>query len=222
MATRSLSSGVINALDDDVLHPFTAVELKFDDDDGTRPSEVGYTGENTIRLWTGVGTLVYGGQSWVGAGELIEISSIEETAEISAKGATITLSGIPSEVIALALTNTYQNRIGNIYFGLLKKGYLETESNGYILLENGSKIFLEGQETSLTEIFSGFMDTMTIEESADSCTIAVTLENKLTTLERPRVARFTHQFQKTVDPTDLGLEFVESIQLKEVVWGPNG
>lgn len=222
MATRDLSSGVVDAIDDDVIYPFTAVELQFDDDDGTRPDEGGYTGENTIRLWTGVGTLTYGGQSWAGAGELISISSVEETSEIAAKGATVSLSGIPSEVISLALSTTYQNRIGKIYFGLFKYSYLNKESGDYILLEDNSRIYLETQETSLTEVFTGFMDRMTIEENPESSTIVVALENKLTTLERPRIARYTHQYQKSIDSSDKGLEYVESIQLKEFVWGPNG
>ena len=207
--SRDLSTGVSDALEDDVIYPFTAVELQFD-------------GGNVIRLWTGVGTLVFEGQSWVGAGELLDISSIEETADIAAKGATITLSGVPSSVLSLALSEPYQGRIGKIYLGLFKTAFLLKESSAFILLEGGDKINLETQDTSLTEVFSGFMDRMTIDEQADSSTIGLSLENKLVTLERPRTARYSHEFQRTIDSTDKGLEYVESIQLKEFVWGPNG
>lgn len=207
--SRDLSTGVSDALEDDVIYPFTAVELQFD-------------GGNVIRLWTGVGTLVFGGNSWTGAGELLDISSIEETSDISAKGATVTLSGVPSSVLSLALSEPYQGRVGKIYLGLFMIGKLEKESGDYILLQDGSRIELETQETSLTEVFSGFMDRMTIDEQAESSTIGLSLENKLVTLERPRTARYSHEFQRTIDSTDKGLEYVESIQLKEFVWGPNG
>ena len=208
--SRDLSTGVSDALEDDVIYPFTAVELQFD-------------GGNVVRLWTGVGTLVYGGNSWTGAGELLDISSIEETSDISAKGATVTLSGVPSSVLSLALSEPYQGRVGKIYLGLFSIGALEKENGtDYILLHNGDKILLEEQETSLTEVFSGFMDRMTIDEQAESSTIGLSLENKLVTLERPRTARYSHEFQRTVDSTDKGLEYVESLQLKEFVWGPNG
>ena len=207
--SRDLSTGVSDTLEQDVIYPFTAVELQFD-------------GNNVVRLWTGVGTLVFGGNSWTGAGELLDISSIEETSDISAKGATVTLSGVPSSVLSLALSEPYQGRVGKIYLGLFMIGKLEKESGDYILLQDGSRIELETQETSLTEVFSGFMDRMTIDEQAESSTIGLSLENKLVTLERPRTARYSHEFQRTIDSTDKGLEYVESIQLKEFVWGPNG
>ena len=208
--SRDLSTAVSDNLEQDVLYPFTAVELQFD-------------GGNVLRLWTGVGTLVFQGNSWTGAGQLLDISSIEETAEIAAKGATVTLSGIPSSVLSLALIEPYQGRVGKIYLGLFSIGAIEKENGtDYILFENGDKILLETQETSLTEVFSGFMDRMTIDEQPEGCTIGLSLENKLVMLERPRTARYTNEFQKTVDSADRGFEYVESIQLKDFVWGPNG
>lgn len=207
--SRDLSTDVSDALEDDVIYPFTAVELQFD-------------GGNVVRLWTGTGTLVFGGNSWTGAGELLDISSIEETSDISAKGATVTLSGVPSSVLSLALSEPYQGRVGKIYLGLFKTAFLLKESAAFILLEGGDRINLETQDTSLTEVFSGFMDRMTIDEQAESSTIGLSLENKLVTLERPRTARYSHEFQRTIDSTDKGLEYVESLQLKEFVWGPNG
>lgn len=207
--SRNLSTGVSDALEDDVIYPFTAVELQFD-------------GGNVVRLWTGVGTLVFEGQSWTGAGELLDVSSIEETTDISAKGATLTLSGVPSSILSLALSEPYQGRVGKIYLGLFKTAFLLKESAAFILLEGGDRINLETQDTPLTEVFSGFMDRMTIDEQAESSTIGLSLENKLVTLERPRIARYSHEFQRTIDSTDKGLEYVESLQLKEFVWGPNG
>jgi len=65
------------------------------------------------------------------------------------------------------------------------------------------------------------MDQMNIEETADTCTVELTLENKLVDLERARVARFTSAYQKSLYPGDLGLDFVESLQDKEIVWGRN-
>ena len=195
-----------STLDDDILYPFFAVEMLFD-------------GAQTLRLWTGYGTLVYQGQDWYGTGSMLQIDSVEETTEIAAKGASVTLSGIPQEVLSLALSEPYQGRKANIYFGNFSKGLILQENSDYILLEDGSKISLESGSTNLSQIFSGYMDQMNIEESPDICTVQLTLENKLVDLERARVTRFTSAYQKSLYPGDLGLDFVEDLQDKDIVWG---
>jgi hypothetical protein len=207
--SRELSDAVASALEDAVVYPFFAVELLFD-------------GENVLRMWTGVGTLVYNSVEWFGTGNLLNISSVEETTEISAKGATVTLSGVPSEVISLALSEPYQGRICKIYFGMFSKGSMLDESGNYILLEDGGKIYLDNPQTNfndLTEIFSGYMDQMNISEGPDGSTIELSVENKLVDLERSRVRRFTSAYQKSVYPNDLGLDFVEDLQDKDITWG---
>ena len=206
MSTRDISQSTLDSLDDDVFYPFFAVEMLFD-------------GNQTLRLWTGYGTLVYQGNEWFGTGSMLQIDSVEETTEISARGASLTLSGIPQAVLSLALSEPYQGRQANIYFGNFTKGLILQENSDYILLENGNRIALEAGRTNLSQIFAGYMDQMNIEETPDTCTVQLTLENKLVDLERPRVARFTSAYQKSLYSNDKGLEFVESLQDKEIVWG---
>jgi len=71
----------------------------------------------------------------------------------------------------------------------------------------------------MNEIFSGFMDQMNISEEADSSTITLTIENKLIDLEQPRTARYTSAYQKSKYSGDKGLDFIESLQNKEIFWG---
>lgn len=184
--SRDISTLVQNALDDEVMYPFFAVELLFD-------------GDETLRLWTGQGILNYNSFNWYGTGQLLAIDTIEETSEIAAKGATITLSGVNADVLALALTEPYQGRQAKIYFG----------------------VHISGQQdsASMTEVFAGYMDQMNIEETDGVSTVQLTIENKLIDLERPRTARFTSAYQKSIYPNDLGLDFVEDLQTKELYWG---
>lgn len=205
--SRDLSSNTIENISQDVVYPFFATELRFD-------------GDNVLRLWTGQGTLVLeDGTNWIGTGNLLDISAIEETSELAVKGATLTLSGVPSEVLSLALSEPYQGRVCNIYFGTLSKGSLLQESSSYILLQDGSRINLETGEKGFNEIFSGYMDQMNIEESGETSTIQLLVENKLVDLERARVARFTSGYQKSIYAGDLGLDFVEDLQDKQIPWG---
>lgn len=207
--TRDVSEAVLSSLEDDVVYPFYAIELLFD-------------GENTLRLWTGQGTLVYDGVEYFGTGQILAVDSVEETTEMSAKGATLTLSSVPATVLSLALSEPYQGRRCNIYFGMFARGSLLTESNVYILLEDGSQILLESQDTGLTQIFSGYMDQMNIEEGPESSILSLTVENKLIDLERIRVARFTSSYQKSIYPNDRGLDFIEDLQDKNIIWGRAG
>jgi hypothetical protein len=92
------------------------------------------------------------------------------------------------------LSEPYQGRVAKIYFGI-----------------NGENVF--------NELFSGYMDQMNIEESGETCTIEMTVENKLIDLERARVARFTSGYQKSLYPNDLGLDFIEDLQDKPISWG---
>lgn len=204
--SRVLPTSVVDALDDDVVYPFFAVELNFD-------------GSDVLRLWTGVGTLNVQGVDWTGAGTLLNVSSIEETTEIAAKGATLSLTGIPSEVVSLALSTPYQGRTCKIYFGLFKAAKIIKEDSSFLLLEDGSKIYLEDLNSGFTEIFTGYMDQMDIEELPETSTIHLKVENKLVDLERARVARYSSSYQKSIYPSDFGLDLVESIQDKEIVWG---
>jgi len=204
--SRDLSITTLEALDEEVFYPFFAVELLFDD--------------NIVRTWTGVGLLtLQDGTEWYGAGQLLEISSVEETQEMAAKGATVTMSGIPSNLLSLALQEPYQGRVCNIYFGNFLQGRLLQEGGAFILFEDGSKIGLEATKTGFNQMFSGYMDQMNIEEGPQTSTIELTVENKLINLERARVARFTSGYQKSKFANDKGLDFIESMQDKTVPWG---
>jgi len=205
--SRDLSLDTINNINKDVVRPFFAVELLFD-------------GDRVLRLWTGAGTLVLqDGTEWVGSGNFLNISSVEETAEMSVKGATLSLSGVPSEVLSLALSEPYQGRVCNIYFGTFTQGNLLQESGSYILLQDGSRIDLQDGAAGFNEIFSGYMDQMNIEEGPSGSTVELKVENKLIDLERARVARYSSGYQKTLYPNDLGFDFVEDLQDKKISWG---
>lgn len=194
--SRDLSSGVSSTLNDDVIYPFFAVELNFDS--GTFTAADGTTQDRVLRLWTGLGTLTYDGNQYFGTGNMLDISSIEESTEIAAKGATITLSGVPSQVVSLALSEQYQGRECTIYFGMTSS------------------------QSSLTEVFTGYMDQMSIDEGPESSTVQLTVENKLIDLERPRVGRFTSEYQKSIYSEDKGFDFVESLQEQKLTWGRAG
>lgn len=181
MSTRDVTTPVLNALDDSVVEPFFAIDIDFD----TAP----------VYIWNGYGNLTIGSKTYLGAGELLSLSEVQETTEMEARGASISMTGIPSQYISAALSQPYHGRACRIYFGIV------------------------GSPGTYVEVFSGELDQMNILESNDSATIQITAENVLIRLERPVVRRFTDQDQKLRYPGDLGLEFVASLQDKDILWG---
>lgn len=187
------------------------------------------TRSDILRLWTGLSTLVFQGVSWTGAGTLLSVAAIEETTETAARGADIGITGVPSEVLALALRTPYQGRTCKIYFGVLTKdNKILKEDSNFVLLENGDKTRSESTpigygNASFNEIFCGYIDQMNISEGPDMGTVQLKVENKLIDLERPKVSRLNSQYQKSRNipeaVNDLGFDFVESMQDQKLSWG---
>lgn len=206
---RDISTRIQGYLEGDFIGIFMAVDMQLD--------------SGTIRMWTGVGNLVYNGVTYIGVGNLLGISHIEETAELSARGATLSLSGIPSTMMSLALTEQYQGRKANIYFGVTSG----QSTGGWAILSGNwsdAGIWVDSETwqdvpISIMQVFNGYLDQMNINEGSETCTISVTIESKLIDLERPRTFRFNSASQKSLYPGDLGLDFVESLQDKQFTWG---
>jgi len=187
--TRTVISTILSKFDDAEVSPFYAIELLFD--------------SNPVYAWTGYGDITLDGtQTYTGVGELLQISDVQETQDISAKGLTLKLSGIPSNLLSLALNTAYQGRLCNV-----KLGFLDWSN-------------VTGQNTML--IFTGYMDQMTIDEGAETSTITTSVESRLIDLERPRTRRYTSENQKQRNSGDLAFDFVESLQNLRLQWGGSG
>jgi hypothetical protein len=152
-----------------------------------------------VHIWTGYGTITVGSTAYLGIGTLGSISPVEETTDLAARGISMQLSGVPTAMLAVALTENYQGRECSVLFGAL-------EASGALV-------------SSPVTIFSGRMDVMSINDDGQDATIIMTAENKLVDFRRPREVRYTDQEQKNLFPSDKGLEFVTAIQEKQIYWG---
>jgi len=191
--SRTVPASLLTALAQPEVQPFYAVELLFDDDDDTRYDEGGYSGENAIRLWTGYGDKTVNVETYTGSGNLLGISGLEEANDLSAKNITLTLTGIASSIVSLALSEPYQRRLCRVYFGT--------------------------DDTTAIEVFSGFMNTMSIEDSGETSTITLTVESKLVRLEKASNRRYTHENHVSRNAGDTFFSYVADLQDKDVVWG---
>jgi len=156
------------------------------------------TAAGTSRAWTGFGTISWNGQSWIGLGHLLGVSAIEETGDVVANGVSISLSGVPAELVSIALTHVRQGKPVRIWLGAL-------DAAGAVIADP----YL---------MFQGRFDTAAIQEGADTAAIIVQAESRLIDLERPRTRRYTPEDQAIDYPGDLGLAFVSAIQDAAIIW----
>jgi hypothetical protein len=187
--SRDLTNDFSNASVANTVAPVMLMKAEFDSGD--------------VLAWTGYGTIVYDGDSYLGVGDFGGVDKVDESADLRANGAVLTLSGIPSSLLATALGEEYQGRPITLFLGLLD-------------LTSGALI------ADPYAILSGRMDVMSIQEASDTATISLTVENNLIELTRSKERRYTHEDQQIDYPGDLGLEYVAGLQEKPLNWGvPN-
>ena len=243
---RTLSAAMLAGIQQKDLYPIVLISCQFD--------------SGPLNLWTGVGTLVVEGIPYIGTGILLSISNASESQDMSATNLSITLSGLPLDVISLAYNENYQERSCSMSLGLMRRtttGYHRRESGGYALLEDpgitifelredggiaqredggtslrqevvggvtGAKRILEFREGNLTlvytpyEFFTGFMDTMTIEENSDSTTIVLSVEHELVDGDRPIIRKWAPEDHKIDYPDDTGFDWMAGLAQREIVW----
>ena len=182
--TREITSAALTASQAETVRPVLMAEMDFSG---------GYVRANTSPY-----TLSFEGNDYLGVGNLGSIETITESSGLQALGIQLTLSGIPSEMIAIALGEHYQGRSCRIFMGLL-------DENHELIADP-------------IEIFTGRMDTMDIESGTTS-TITVSAESRLVDWERPRIRRYTDADLQREYPGDLGLEYVALMAEKEIIWG---
>jgi hypothetical protein len=153
----------------------------------------------TVRAWSGIGDLVFGGETYLGVGYLGEVSAFAESQAIVANGATLRLSGIPSSMLSVALTDNCQGRAAELRLGVF----------------TAASVLIDAPL-----LFKARMDAMMIDEGADTSTITLNIESQLADLKRPRVRRFNNADQQELYPGDRAFEYLEALQNAEILWGP--
>ena len=178
--SRTVPADLLTSLSQSEVYPFYAVEMDFD----TAP----------LRFWTGYGDKTIFTNTYTGTGNILSISGLEEANDLSAKGVTLQLSGVPTEIVSLALQEPYQRRDCKIYFGTT--------------------------DTSVPiEVFSGLMDKMVIQDSGESSVIELTVESKLLRLNKASNWRYTQESHKSRHSGDTFFSYVTDLQNKDIIWG---
>jgi len=186
---RNITDAFNTAIINKVVRPIMAVELDFSD--------------GVLRMWNGYGNLTMtadgSSKTFTGQGDLLSLTSIDESSTLSMSGITLTLAGVKSSLISTALSANYTNKNGAVYLGLF-----DTSQNVV---------------ADVYTLFKGKMDVLNIQEGQDTALITLKLESRLVTFEKASNRMYTLEDQQVDFPNDVGFEFIPDLQDKEIIWG---
>lgn len=182
---RDLTSGFLTEVTAQQLNPALLIKAEFD--------------SGTLTFWSGLSDIVYDGDTYLGAGQVMSISTIEETQQLQAHNVTIQLDGLQSSIISVALSSNYQGRPITIWFAVL-------DSDKNIIADP-------------YEVFSGRMDVMTFDDNGETSVVYVKCESNAIDVTKAKRQNYTPENQKITYPLDEGLDFVPKIADINITWG---
>lgn len=151
-----------------------------------------------VRLFSGLGSLIHDGETYVGAGDLIALGEMSESSDLRSDQSTISLSGIPANLMSIALSEDYQGRAVSVKMVLF-------DSAG---AEIGDAV----------PIMVGAADQMKIDVDSRTMTIALTVETEAALFERAANRRYTQADLEKDYPDDKGFEFAAEMEHFDIEW----
>jgi hypothetical protein len=152
-----------------------------------------------LYVWSGMGPITWNGQTWIGVGTLGTVSTIEEGSTVSAKGVTLTLSGLDPTLLEDVMEEFQVGLPALVYLGVF-------DATGALIADPVC-------------CFSGRMDQPTIDISGTTASIAINCENRLVEMNVSVERRYTDEDQQLDYPGDLGFQFVNGIQDAQIYFG---
>lgn len=154
--------------------------------------------DGEVWVWSGVGTLRFGGNTYIGLGVMGTLSGIGGSKKLAVRALTFALTGIPSEA-AKYLNKSIQDRAAKAWLAGLK-------ANGKI---NGDP----------WQVVDGKCDYQTFEPSTDNISLALTVLEPIYSIERAQNLAFTPQWLKNTYGTELtGLDDVPGMRDRQRNW----
>jgi hypothetical protein len=151
------------------------------------------------RLWTGAGDLTLSGNSYFGAGQLVKVELESETSELNAQRVTFSLSNVdPSSVDEDDIDGSFGRSV------ILYLGFLNVETRALL--------------TTPETLWEGRIDSFRRSDGSLPL-IEVVAEHRLALLDRTDGWRYTHEHQQQFYAGDNGLNLVNTIALRKVLWG---
>lgn len=152
-----------------------------------------------LRLWTGLGTLQWDGKAWVGAGNLVKCTPVEETTEIQVARATFVMAAPELSAEAYAAIATPVTR----------------------LPARSWKAFLDADGAVIDAVlrWRGYADAPVInDDESGQRTVSITVDGAVYNLTKPIGTVLSDEEQQARYPGDTGLSDMKNIADQQLVW----
>lgn len=150
-----------------------------------------------LHLATSNMAITSGGTTWLGAGALGAIEPIGEAAG-EGQARRYTLSGVPSELLAVALAEPVRNKLCVERLAII-------DPSTYELLD-------------APIVWQGTLDHMPVTHGTTSCNISVVAEDAAALYQRAKPSRYTDGDQRHLHPGDTCLRYINSQAQHADVW----
>jgi hypothetical protein len=167
------------------IHPVIFVKFEFDGGD--------------VNLHTELGNLSFGGDTYTGIGKLGGLGNMEENSDLSRTPISMSLSGLPNDMVSILLAEQYQGRLATIFLG-----YLDLTTRTLV--------------AAPTIIYKGNIDTADFSIDKNFA-VTLSVESRFAAWDSPLIRRYNNSDQQSRFPGDNGLEFIEQAVSKTIWWG---
>ncbi len=138
----------------------------------------------------------WGGNTYLG-GRQVGVEEVKDQGG-EVQGLRFSLSGVPSEMVAVALAESLQGRSVVLRAALLDP---DTQAIGQVI-----------------QLWAGTMDQMPVRHGPESSTITVTAEHRGLAFARPKPLRYSDDDQRRLYPGDRALEYLVKQAQHQDIW----
>ena len=182
---RLLASDFSAVLDDAHTRIFWLVALEF---------------STPLYLHTDIGDITFDSHTWQGVGDLGSVQQIDETSDLAAPGARISLNGLNPDITARARTELYSGKPADIYLAA------RDAASGDLVDDP-------------VHILGATMEQMTITDGPEVGAIELLLEDERAIFDRSPNILMSNAQQQERYTGDLCFEFLPDLQELDIQWG---
>jgi hypothetical protein len=154
-----------------------------------------------VRFTTAGWDVIWSGDTYTAAGNLLSISRIAEGAQLESRGIQVSLSGVSTALISAAQLERYRGRRARCWLATF-------DAAGAVVADP-------------VPAWSGRMDALGVSGlgAGADCAITVAIEDRLADFLRARVRYWNGPDQRSQWPADAGFDYSAAQADKPLVWG---